>query len=83
MTKKIDGLRVVPIDTPNLNDVPAMLRRLADKIERGEKPALLQAVLVGTVAGTGETEVWSWGECPNVQQAVGLLHWGIDRLVHL
>jgi hypothetical protein len=73
--------KVVPIGKVNLNDIPACLRNLANKIERGETPQFRQAVMVADDP-TGEITVWAWGECPNRQQAVGLLHYGIQHILY-
>ena len=73
-------LEAVPIGVPNLRDVPRMLRKLADDIDAGRKPALDMAVLVGREDG-GDIACYGWGDVPNAITAVGLLHWGIQTFV--
>ncbi|MDE2022555.1 MAG: hypothetical protein KGI71_06630 [Patescibacteria group bacterium] len=74
-------LKVVPIGGIDLNDIPACLRNLADKIERGELPAPRQAVLVSDDQ-EGSVKVFSWGDHVDAQQVVGLLTWGIHTVIH-
>ena len=76
-----EPLKAIPIGVPNLRDVTRMLRRLADQIDAGEKPAIDMAVLVGRQVD-GSTVTYGWGDVPNVVTAVGLLQWGIAHLIH-
>lgn len=81
MTTDAAGLRVVPTGKPNLNDIPGCLRNLADRIERGEVPCPRQMIAVGEHPEAG-VDLWVWGDCPNKQQMVGLLTWGIHTTIH-
>lgn len=67
------SLKVVEIGTPNLADIPAMLRRNADLIESGEAPRPIGAVLV-TENEDGTIGLYGFGHPPkDVKGLVGLL----------
>lgn len=73
-------IKPVPIGVPNLRDVPEMLRKFADDIDKGIRPPIDMAVLIGHQE-SGDVIVCSWGDVPNVVTACGLLQWGIHSLV--
>lgn len=72
-------LNVVQLPVGNLQDVPGMLRRIADMIERGEEPNPHHAVMV-TCDKDGHTHAYCFGDVPNVVTAVGVLQYGILHL---
>ena len=53
-------MKLIPIGTPNLKDVPASLRRLADMLEKGDEPEAMHAIIVA-VDGYGEIRVYGYG----------------------
>jgi len=63
----------------NLRDAPALLRRLADRIERGEKGAG-PVVNVVLELDDGSVEVYEMGETSYVLAAIGRLQLGIAHL---
>ena len=82
MTKPAEPLttlRLVPIGTPNLRDVPAGLRLLAEKLESGDVPAGETAVVV-VVSPDGGLEVYGYGALGLTSTVVGTLQLAIALL---
>lgn len=69
-------LRVVQLPTGNLQDIPGMLRRIADRMESGEVRMPAQAVLVAVEdAPAGPSDIGLFvlgGEC-KVPELLGTL----------
>lgn len=67
----------------NLRDVVGMLRRLADKIERGEEGVIERAVCV-LEPEDGHPRVFGWGEGRHdLNSAIGLLQLGQAELARM
>lgn len=64
---------LVPIGAPNLRDVPASLRRLADQLESGEQPAA-EAAIVVLVEASKNLQVYPMGSALSDAAVVGTLH---------
>jgi hypothetical protein len=65
-------MKVVQIGTPNLKDVPASLRLLADGIEEGEEPEAVHVIVVA-VDGSGDIRVYGYGEVGTSENEIGTL----------
>ena len=78
MTAK-DGPNIVPIGTPNLRDVPNMLRRLADMMESGEVDKAVHAIVV-TDDDVGKVDVYGYGNVGALTNEIGLLQMAVIKL---
>lgn len=69
----VDNVTELPVN--NLNDIPAMMRKVADQIEAGEHGYVASATLVTE----GEMGVGSfhWSESSNAHERIGMLHGAI------
>lgn len=65
-------MKVVKLEQPNLRDVPASLRRLAQQMEDGTVNAATHAIVVA-VDANGEIEVYGYGDIGNRAHEVGVL----------
>ncbi len=72
-------MKVIPIGTPNLKDVPASLRRLAEMLESGDEPEAMHAIVVA-VDGYGEIRVYGYGEVGARAHEVGTLQMAVLKL---
>lgn len=68
-TKNVTTLKAVPLDLAN--NIPAMMRQLADEIERGETDAQEMLCIVRT--GINGMSSWAWGDYRGAIAALGLL----------
>ena len=73
------SLKVIPIGTPNLKDVPASLRMLAEKIESGDLPGAVHAIVVAVDADEAIT-IYGYGEVGTRAHAVGTLQMAVVNL---
>jgi len=73
------NMKVIPIGTPNLKDVPASLRRLAEMLENGEEPEAMHAIVVA-VDGFGEIRVYGYGAVGTRAHEVGTLQMAALKL---
>ena len=62
---------LVQINTPNLRDVPAGLRRLADLIEAGECPAAKAAIVVAV--DPEDIAIYGYGSVGSNAECIGIL----------
>lgn len=67
MTLEVVQLRAAP----KLNDIPAMMRQLADEIERGEVEA--ESMLCLIPSDEGLPVIYGWGEHMGDYANIGLL----------
>jgi len=75
-------MKVIPIGTPNLLDVPASLRRLAEMLESGDEPGAMHAIVVA-VDGSGEIRVYGYGKVGTRAHEVGTLQMAVfQKLLH-
>jgi hypothetical protein len=65
-------MKVIELETPNLMDVPASLRKLADMLESGEEPESMHAIVV-SVDGFGEIRVYGYGKVGTRANEIGTL----------
>lgn len=65
-------MNIVPLPQPNLMDVPASLRMLADKIDKGEVTAPVHAIVVCEDAN-GQVACFGYGAIGDTKSEVGLL----------
>lgn len=72
-------MKVIQLGTPNLKDVPASLRRLAELLESGEEPEACHAIVVA-VDGYGEIRVYGYGEVGTRANEIGTLYTAILKL---
>lgn len=72
-------MNIVEIETNNLMDVPASLRRLADMLERGEEPSAIHVIVV-SVDGYGEIRVYGYGAVGARAHEIGTLHMAALKL---
>ena len=72
-------MKLIPIGTPNLKDVPASLRRLADMLEKGDEPEAMHAIVVA-VDGYGEIRVYGYGAVGVRAHEVGTLYMAALKL---
>ena len=66
-------VNVVDIPTPDLMDVPASLRRLADLIESGEEPAYTHAIVV-CESDDGRMRLYGYGKVGDRAREIGTLY---------
>jgi len=64
--------KLVVLDTPNLRDVPAGLRRLADDLEHGRAMAV-EAIII-TRDADDHMRYYSYGNIVDVAHGIGMLH---------
>ena len=62
-------------------DIPAMLREMADNIEKGEVVPIRSATVVAEHTD-GEVVVYGWGET-GLLRSIGVLHLGIENLTRM
>ncbi|RSU69664.1 hypothetical protein BRX37_23995 [Sphingomonas sp. S-NIH.Pt3_0716] len=62
------------------DDVPTMMRKLADEIEADGETETMIAV---EVRRDGSLEVYGWGDDPALPGAIGLLHMAISKLTNM
>ena len=74
--------KLVQIGTPNLRDVPASLRRLADQIEAGECPAA-EAAIVVAVDPDEEITIYGYGSVGSVAAVIGNLFLAANLLARM
>jgi hypothetical protein len=74
-------LKVIPIGTPNLKDVPASLRMLAEKIESGDLPEAVHAIVVAVDADEAIT-IYGYGEVGTRAHTVGTLQMAVVNLAN-
>jgi len=72
-------MKVVKLEIPNLMNVTANLRRLADMMENGEVSKANSVVVIG-IDEKGELEIYGYGEIENRLSTIGLLHLAMLRL---
>lgn len=66
------GVKIVPMPFPPLNDVPARLRHLADKLETQGTEAHWRALVIVQDRNDGTTS-YCFGDIPNTTTALGML----------
>ena len=68
-------VEVVRFPTPNLKDVPASLRRLADFLESesAQELQITHAIVVASSNVTGDLNVYGYGSIENRAHEVGIL----------
>lgn len=68
--------KVVQLNKASIQDIPAMLRRCAERIEGGEfgEPEAMAAVLRD---GDGDLVIFGWGDIDDPSKACGLLSMGV------
>lgn len=66
-------MNVVKLGQPNLRDVVESLRMLADKMEKGEVPAAVHAIVVAETQD-GAIYTFGYGDVGDMKSEVGLLH---------
>lgn len=71
-------LKVIPIGTPNLQDVPASLRRLADMIEAGTEPKADHAIVVAMT--DGNIAIYGYGNVGDRAHEAGCLQMAVIKL---
>ena len=65
-------MNVVPLpERPNLQNIPAMLRRFADDLERGDYGEIRTALMLLDTAS--EIHTFNWGASVTVFECAGLL----------
>lgn len=67
------NLKVVQLDVGPLQDVPAMLRKIARKIDDGEIEKPTRAILL-TEREDGSIDVYGLGDSGDVVRAIGMLN---------
>ncbi len=72
-------MKVIQIGTPNLKDVPASLRMLADMIEAGKESDVTHAIIVA-VDGNGEIRVYGYGAIGDRAHEIGTLYMAALKL---
>lgn len=70
--------KIVPIGTPNLMDVPASLRMLADQIESGEVPKSDHAIIISSC--DGELSIYGYGAVKDRAHEIGCLQMAMIKL---
>lgn len=73
------GLKVVPIPTPNLNDLAGALERIAGNIRSGEIDARNVVVIIHEHGRYADTRGFG-PQCSDVRWTMGLMHEAIARL---
>jgi hypothetical protein len=68
-----EPLKIVSLPQPDLMNVPASLRRLADQMEIGEMMGAVRALVVA-VDANGELSIFGYGEVGDRASEVGLLY---------
>lgn len=68
-TENVTSLKAVPLDLAN--NIPAMMRQLADEIECGQVDAQEMLCIVRT--GINGMSSWAWGDYRGAIAALGLL----------
>lgn len=72
-------MKVINFPNPSLNDIPEMMRRLADDIEKGEYG---NAVAAAMVLETDSTVLnFGWGDAEPMR-AIGLLTTGVSLMTN-
>lgn len=61
---------VVTLYAQNASDIPAMLRRAADRIESGEVPT--KAIIAVSVDADGLRTIYGWGETDSIHSLATL-----------
>lgn len=74
-----EGLKLVQHPATNLADIPMQLRRLAERIERGEFQPDTAVVILGT--GMQEPRVFGYGNAGDSMRIVGLLQCAVSVVV--
>jgi hypothetical protein len=69
---------VAHLPTGNLQDIPLMLRRLADELESGKEPTPDQLALV--LKNEDGISVRAYGDLPTRMLCAGLLSFGLAHL---
>lgn len=72
-------MKVIPIGTPNLKDVPDSLRLLAEMLENGKEPEAMHAIVVA-VDVHGEIRVYGYGAVGGTAHEVGTLQMAVLKL---
>lgn len=72
-------MKVVELRNLNLADVPACLRALADKIEKGEAPESAHCIVVSECPD-GEITLYGYGEIGTRATEVGLLQMAVLKM---
>ena len=72
-------MKLVELKQPNLMDVPAGLRRLADQMDRGEAGKAVHAIVVA-VDANGELDCYGFGEVGDRAHETGLLQLGVIHM---
>ena len=70
--------KIVPIGTPNLKDVPASLRMLAEQIESGIVPEAEHIIVVAMT--DGDMAVYGYGTVENRAHEIGCLQMAIIKM---
>jgi hypothetical protein len=70
--------KIVPIGTPNLKEVPASLRMLAEQIESGKVPKAEHVIIVAV--SDGDMQIYGYGTVENRAHEIGCLHMAILKL---
>ena len=70
--------KIVPIGTPNLMDVPASLRMLADKMESTDEPNADHVIVVSMTGG--DMRIYGYGAVEGRAHEIGCLHMAIIKM---
>lgn len=71
--------KIVPIGTPNLMDVPASLRMLADKMESSDEPNADHVIVIAMK--DGDMMIYGYGTVEGRAHEIGCLHMAIIKMV--
>jgi hypothetical protein len=74
-------MNVVQLPTGNVQDLPAMARRFAEDLERGDYGEVNTILVV--IDGPSTLEILNWGDNPTVFGAIGLLEVGKGHMVRM
>lgn len=77
----MSGLHVVPFPGPDINDIPARLRSVADMIESGEFENDIRAFVWIIVKADGDTETGAIGRCHDRMHAAGIMQAAAHKLL--
>lgn len=75
----MDKMKVVPLGTHNVKDVPASLRKLAKAMEEGKVPNPIHAIVV-SVDENGDMFLFHYGTSTTVSQEIGTLFMAAQQL---
>jgi hypothetical protein len=68
----MSNLKVVPFTSPNLRDIPAMLRLFADDIEAGKHGEISKVMMAAM--DSDECAVFGFGDVGSLAESIGIFH---------